>query len=168
MPGTSTNRSRRSRFRTLQTRLNLKKRVMQPRKDRKSQIPGSRPRSETSVPFTVTSSIRFEREGVARELAQRVEGGALFCIFLVAAPCRSVRLAADQRRDLEALRMIGALLVEQDIRGRLAELALGHLLEVALVVDPALTLNRRVDLRLDVSDDETPGRLHPAVEEDCA
>ena len=52
-PGTSTNRSRRSRLRTLQTRLNLKKSVMQPRNDRKSQTSGSRPRSETSVPLTV-------------------------------------------------------------------------------------------------------------------
>src|SRR3954465_2130648 len=107
---------------------------MQPRNDKKSQIPGSSPRSETSVPRTAASSIRFEREGFARKLAERVEGGALFRVFLVAPPGRRIRLAADQGRDLEALGVIGALLVEQDVRRRLAELTLGNLLEVALVI----------------------------------
>ena len=168
-PGTSTNRSRRSRFRTLQTRLNLKKSVTQPRNERKSQTSGSRPRSETSVPFTahLVSPIRTgwvrRRAGTARCRAARCSAS-----FLLRPQAGAYALAADQRGDLEALRVIGALLVEQQVRGRLAELALGDLLEVALVVEPALALHGRVDLRLDVRHDEPPGRLHPAVEVDRA
>src|SRR5258708_39639711 len=137
IPGTSTKSSKRSRLRTLQKRLNLKKSVTQPSSDKKSHTSGLKPRSETSAPRTVTSSIRLERDGFSRELRKGIQGRALFGLFLVPAPGRGIPLAADQRGDLEALGMVWAFLIEQQVSRRLAKLALGHLLEVALVIDPA-------------------------------
>src|SRR5262245_13770435 len=68
------------------------------------------------------------------DLAQRIERGALLGFFLAIAPGRRKSLRSDDGRDLEALRVIGALLVEHLIKRCRAELLLRHLLQHALVV----------------------------------
>ena len=123
IPGAGANSRSRSRLRTLQIRLNLKKSVRHPSRVRKSQTSGPTPRSATSVPLTAPSlwtgstSIRREGDRLAGQLAQGVHRRALLGVLLVPPPGGSVALPADLRRDLEAFRVVGALLVEQQVRG---------------------------------------------------
>ncbi len=55
MPGASANSRSRSRFRTLQKRLNLKKKVTHASSDKMSQTSGLRPRAATNARFTAAS-----------------------------------------------------------------------------------------------------------------
>ena len=75
-------------------------------------------------------------------------------------------LPADLGRHLKALRVIGSLLIEQQVRGRLAEQALGKLLKVALVVDAPLTADDRLDLGLKEAEDERARGVHAPIEID--
>src|SRR5206468_589642 len=99
-------------------------------------------------------SFRFEWDRLARQFAQGIHRGALLGVLLVTTPGRCKALPPDLRGDLEALRMVRALLVEQQVGRGLTELSLGHLLQVALVVDAPVAADRQVDLGLDVLDDE--------------
>src|SRR6516225_6313546 len=83
--------------------------------------------------------------GLAFQLIQRVLGGALFGRFLVRSPCRMVRLLPDQGGHLEALRMIGALFVQQPVHRRLPEHFLRVLLQQALVVPAVVNSARQLD-----------------------
>src|SRR5262249_43089518 len=103
--------------------------------------------------------VRLVGGGFARDLRQRVHRGLLFRFFLVAAPGGGVVVAADDGGDLEALAVIGALLVQELVEGRLIELALGHLLKVRLVVARVSALGDFFDLRPHVLEDEWLDRL---------
>ena len=104
--------------RTLQIRLNLKKIVKHPSRVRKEPAPRGRPqgrrpanRSRDLLSDWITS-IRREGDRLAGQLAEGVHRRTLLGVFLVPPPRGSVALPADLRRDLEAFRVVGALLVE--------------------------------------------------------
>src|SRR5271166_5567658 len=79
-------------------------------------------------------SVVLDGHRVTTNLGQGVHGRALLRLFLVAAPGAGVSVAADDRGNLEALAVVGALLVEQDVLRRGVKLALGDLLKVRLEV----------------------------------
>ena len=74
------------------------------------------------------------------------------------APRPADSAVADLRGDLEALAVVGALLVEQLIGGRGAVFALGQLLQHRLVVAARLAPGGQLDFRADVPLDELAGR----------
>ena len=78
-----------------------------------------------------TTLSRARRDRLRRDLGQGVHGRPLLGLLLGAAPGAGVGVAADHRGDLEALAVVGALLVEQDVLRRRVELALGDLLQAA-------------------------------------
>ena len=75
-------------------------------------------------------------------------------------------MAADLRRHLKALAVVGPLLVEQLVGRRRAVLALGQLLQERLEVAARLALGRQLDFGPDRVGDEPPGGGIPAVEVD--
>ena len=74
-------------------------------------------------------------------------------------------MAGDFGGDFEALVVIGALLVEDAIFGRVAKLALGHLLEHRFVI-AVTAVGGVLNFRVQVFEDEFFGRLQSAVEID--
>src|SRR3972149_2329340 len=73
--------------------------------------------------------VRWKFRRVAAQVADRVVGGPLFGFLFAAAPGGRESRLADLGCHLEALAVVGALLVEPVIRRRRAVLALGELLQ---------------------------------------
>src|SRR3990172_8719916 len=88
-------------------------------------------------------SIGRERRHLAAQFAQRIAGGSLFGLFLIATPGRLIAIAGDLSGHLEALAVIGALFVQELVgRGR-AVFPLSQLLKQRLVVAPAAAVGRK-------------------------
>ena len=75
-------------------------------------------------------------------------------------------MPADDRRDLEALAVVGSLFVQELVKGRGAELALRDLLQQRFEVASVGFLDDVIDLRLQILKDEPGGRLQAAVQVD--
>src|SRR5690349_18560549 len=98
------------------------------------------------------------------QLGKRVAGSSLLGFLFVSPPSRLIALAGHLSDDFEALAMIRTLFIEQMIRRRAAEFALGELLQERLVVSAELARRSQLHFRADVRIDELPGRLVTAVE----
>src|SRR5882672_1551752 len=73
--------------------------------------------------------VGFVRDWLAVDFGQSIHGGLLLGFLFVAAPRGRIVMPADDRRDLEALAVIGALFVQELVKGGGAKLALRDLLQ---------------------------------------
>src|SRR6516162_2462774 len=78
--------------------------------------------------------IAFIRNRFAVDLGQGVHGSFLLGFLLIAAPGSVIAVPADDRGNLEALAVIGTLLIQKHILRGGVELALSDLLEERLEV----------------------------------
>src|SRR5947207_15530188 len=102
--------------------------------------------------------VGFVRNRLAVDFGQSVHGGLLFGFLFVAAPGGWIVMPADDRRDLEALAVVGSLFVQELVKGGGAKLALRDLLQQRFEVASVGFFDEVIDLRLQILKDETGGR----------
>src|SRR5947209_1184892 len=107
--------------------------------------------------------VGFVRNWLAVDFGQSVHCGLLLGFLFVAAPGGRIVMPADDRRDLEALAVVGSLFVQELVKRGGAELALRDLLEQRFEVASVRFLDDVIDLRLQILKDEPGGRLQAAV-----
>src|SRR5262249_4274303 len=111
-------------------------------------------------------SVRRGGEGGALDLGEGVEGGLGVRFLLGAAPRRREAVVVDLGGDLEALVVVGTLLVEQVVPRGAPELPLGHVLQLRLRVRGDRLPGHPLDLRLDEPQHEPLRLVPPAVQKD--
>ena len=106
------------------------------------------------------------RDRLVLDRGESVERGLDLGFLLVLAPRRREAVRGNLRGDLEALVVVRALLVQDQVAGGTAEFALGDLLQLGLRVAAEAVLRDLLDLGFDEAEDERLGRVPTAVEED--